>query len=163
MGPIARYAFLVVAAGIAGTAAADQVTVSFPNSDRYTDMDLEQLAPAATLSAFAAHLQKLGRRYLPPDRTLKIEVLDIDLAGSDEWWHRSPYRMRVLRSVSWPHITLRYTLAQGETELLRGEESISDLNYLGHVSRYFGDDPLRYEKQMLDGWFRTRFAAIPVQ
>ena len=42
---------------------------------------------------------------------MKIEVLDIDLAGELEWWH-GPYDIRYLRSYTWPRIKLRYTLKE---------------------------------------------------
>ena len=59
-------------------------------------------------------------------------------------------------AVAWPRMQLRYRLTQGGRTLEQREESISDRNYLdtssGRVS-----DPLRYEKNMLEAWFRDRF------
>lgn len=41
----------------------------------------------------------LGSRCLAADQTLDIRVLDIDLAGHHEWWHRND--LRVMRDVTW--------------------------------------------------------------
>jgi hypothetical protein len=38
-----------------------------------------------------------------------------------------------------------------------GDETISDINYLMRASIAYSSDSLRYEKAMLDEWFRTRF------
>ncbi len=42
--------------------------------------------------------------------------------------------------------------------LAKGNTVISKLDYLGPTT-YFDSDPLRYEKSMLDDWFRAQFAA----
>ena len=84
-------------------------------------------------------------------------MLDVDLAGLVEPWHyRLPYDVRVLRSVTWPSVKLRYRLVQGEQVLASGDETISDMNYLEHPNAYSTTDPLRYEKWMLDEWFEDR-------
>jgi len=69
-------------------------------------------------------------------------------------------QMRIVRgNADWPSFQVRYKLAGGGQELKQGEERIADLNYTGHISSYGTREPLRYEKQMLDGWFKARFSA----
>jgi len=43
--------------------------------------------------------------------------------------------------------------------LKTGEETVADMNYGRHGQSYLytNRDPLRYEKQMLDGWLRSHF------
>ena len=51
------------------------VTVSFINSESYTDMGRYPEDMEAHMKAIEAHLEQLGQRYLPPNQSLKIEVL----------------------------------------------------------------------------------------
>jgi hypothetical protein len=153
---LARFAAAFCSAALLGVAHAGEVTVEFQHSDRYTDMNLQHMPAADSMKAIADHLKSLGARLLPADQTLKVEVLDVALAGSDEWWPPNTDKIRVLRSVTWPRIDLRYTLVQGDRTLRSGEESVRDMAYLDHVSTYFDDDPYRYEKHMLDDWFKRR-------
>lgn len=88
---------------------------------------------------------------------LEIEVLELDLAGRFEPWRARSYDVRSLTDITWPRMTLRYTLTQGGRVTARGEERISDMAYLMTAGMRFDSDSLRYEKKMLDDWFRLRF------
>ena len=79
---------LSLAAGIVTFPAGAGVTVSFVEPATYTDTGQFGREADSALREIEAHLKYLGERYLPPDRILKIEVLDIDLAG------RRPFSVR---------------------------------------------------------------------
>ena len=121
---------------------------SFANAQDRADVqrDIEQ------------HLQRLAQRTLPPGDSLKIEVLDIDLAGRVE-----PFRsrigsdVRVMRDISGPRMEIRYTLTRKDQATSSREERLSALYYLSSFNRYPSGDRLRYEKAMLDRWFVERF------
>ena len=91
-------------------------------------------------------------------QTLKIDVLDVDLAGEPHHGARA-HDVRVLRGrADWPRIQLRYTLDAPDEVARSGEATIRDLAYLQHVAvGYSSDEPLRYERRMLDEWFRFQF------
>jgi hypothetical protein len=156
---------ILIVAGLAmvssmASARAD-VAVTYVHPEKFTDAYLrggygaKALAPA--LDGIRAHLELLGRRHLKPDQTLTIEVLDLDLAGRLEPWHAYAYDVRYMRDITWPKMALRYTLVQNGTTLAHGEETISDMSYLMDASARVSSDSLRYEKTMLDDWFRNRF------
>lgn len=157
---------LVAAALLAAAASvsAADLSVLFVHPENYTD--------AAYTSAFAnerdraevqrdiaRHLQRLAERGLPVDEALKIEVLDIDLAG-----HFEPFRfrhggdVRIVRDITGPRIKLRYTLTRGGQVLASAEEQLRDMNFMHGGNRYLGGDRLRYEKALLDDWFDKRIA-----
>lgn len=152
------------AAFLAGAAWAEpKLSVVFVHPENYSDASYSStFANAKDLADVqrdvARHLQSLAQRLLPPDDSLKIEILDIDLAGRVE-----PFRsrigsdVRVVRDVSWPSIELRYTLTRGDKAMPIREERLSDLNYRSSFNRYHSGDRLRYEKAMLDRWFKERF------
>lgn len=162
MRPSARMLILGCLATAAGMAQAGDVTVSFVDSAHFADAGTTPADEAANLRAISQHLQAMGRRYLAPDQLLKVEVRDVDLAGSV--WpmrRRTGATVRIVKGMAdWPRISVRYTLESNGKLLKSGEESIADMDYLRRLSRYGTSEPLRHEKQMLDDWFKARFANV---
>jgi len=148
---------LAQAAAVAGT-----VDVSFVKPQTYADAGQWQRDISATQTRIQQYLQLLGQRYLPDGQLLRIEVLDVDRAG---WMRHVPHRVddiRVIRNgADWPRIKLRYALEADGQSIRSGEETLADLDYAGRFSVYHADDPMRYEKRMLEDWFKARFAAAP--
>jgi len=145
---------------LAGTAAAHAgVTVTFDHPERYTDAGnpYGPVSRDAAMRGIGQHLERLAARYLRPDQVLTIDVLDIDLAGRKNPLRAFAYDVRVRRQETWPRITLRYTLTQGGTVVASAEETVTDQSYLDRPGLARSPDPLRYEKAMLDDWFRARF------
>jgi len=133
-----------------------KVTVIFAGDpDRYTDVRNHGLSMAGEIKAY---ILRLGARYVPPNQNLKITILDIDLAGMDETF-RNPSLPRIMRESTWPRIRLRYELTQNRRVISTGNELVSNQMYLGSLGMTSSSDPLRYEKNMLDDWFRKKFAA----
>lgn len=140
-------------------AAAAAVEMRFVQPQQYTDAGLRSLErePSAALQReLTALLQRLGDIYLEPGQDLAVDVLDLDLAGRFQWWDPSRGEIRVMDSVSWPRMRLRYRLSRDGETLSEGEDHVSDMDYLSTASAR-GADPLRYEKNMLEDWFRARF------
>ena len=63
------------------------------------------------------------------------------------------------RGADWPHMSLRYTITEGDKVVKSGEERLSSMSYMERYpfSRY-RDEPLRYEEQMIDEWFKEKVA-----
>lgn len=142
-------------------AAAAAVDVRYLNPEKYTDAGQrpgERLPPESLKRELAAEMQRLGERYLEPGQELAVDVLDLDLAGRFQWWDASQGQVRVMDGVGWPRMQVRYRLTRGGRTLEQGEESLSHRSYL-EAAPARSSDPLRYEKDMLDAWFRARFAA----
>jgi hypothetical protein len=149
------FAVLTSFSAVVVVAANAAVTVTFTKADQYIDVPFSPSDREATLKTLKEHFEKLGSK-LPSGQALKIEVLEIDLAGRSEPSRMSSANdLRVLRGgADWPMIQLRYSLEAGGKSLKQGEAKISDLNYLNHLNRYPSGEPLRYEKAMLDDWFK---------
>lgn len=136
------------------------VTVSFTNPESYADIGQYRDEPNTEMKEIEAHLKQLGERYLPSDQLLKIEVLDVDLAGNRSFSSRIGHDVRILRGkADWPRIKLHYVLEADGRVLVDQQENVADMDYLQHPNRHYPSQSLPYEKQMLDGWFRQRFAA----
>jgi hypothetical protein len=158
MKPSAWIRKLLPALTLAAAAANAGVVVSFADADRFSDARPDGYDRSSALGGLESHLQDLGQRYLPPQQTLRIEVLDVDLAGQLEMTNRG-YQVRVLRDTGdGPAIRLRYTLEAGGKVLDSGEETLSDRAYV-RLRRSINTDgaALYYEKRLLDEWFKSRF------
>ena len=142
-----------VCLGALAAKAAPQVNVSFIEPEKFTDLQSTWLRDADLLSVLSEHLQMLGQKHLGETQVLDIAITDIDLAGSLEYhWRLSP--LRVMRDISSPRISLRWRL--GLTDAMT-EVTLRDMAYLSRINRYPDGDPLRYEKLMLDDWFKRTF------
>lgn len=152
MRPMTRTVLAAVVALLASSAALAEVTVTYTKPDDYTDLARGEYDRERVLKQFTDYFATLEKK-LPPGENLKIDVLDIDLAGR-MYPRRNGDEIRVLNGgADWPRMHLRYTLEQDGQVLRSGDENLSNMNYQQRTLRYSDSDPLRYEKQMVDEWF----------
>jgi len=144
----------------AGAASAGTVTVKYQDPDKYMDVPSYEQDRTQMLKEFTEHFQRLGKR-LPANQQLNVTVTDIDLAGRVE-----PHRhhliddIRVLRGgADWPTMALTYTLEEDGKVIASGSEHLKNMMYLEGLNRYSSGDALRYEKPMIDDWFKATFAS----
>jgi hypothetical protein len=147
--------------GFAAGSASAAVTVNYVEPDKFSDLPFVPWEREDTLKTFTEHFTRLGNS-LPPGQDLRIEVLDIDLAGRAIPSVRAGRDMRVLRGqADWPRMQFRYVIEQNGQVLKSGEAQLSSMNYLDQHTRYFDSEPLRYEKQMIDDWFEKNIGPLP--
>ena len=144
-----------LAAGAPAAHARGVVEVSFIEPERYTDIGWRPVDRER-------HLEILGRRLrdkaerLPDGQTLKVEVLDVDLAGAEFVWLRHP-EIRVLKGrADWPRMQLRYTLSADGRALRSGQEQLQDMAYMERSTGLPHTDALAYDLRLLDEWFERR-------
>ncbi len=136
--------------------AAGTAEVRYVEPERFSDAGRAPFDREQALASLTAHLHQLAQR-LPDGQRLRIEVLDLDLAG--EQILRRGSDVRVMRGAAdWPQIHLRWTLEQGGTALKSGEDRLSDLGYLsGRTSAAASEGAFPHEKRLLTQWFRAQF------
>ena len=144
----AAVAGLCLASGVANAA----VTVNYLNPDKMTDVprfETERTSMEIDLREFFEEQAK----KMPAGQDLKIDILDIDLAG--EVFPRVPVRdVRVTKgSYDFPRIHLRYSIEQDGKVLRSGERELADRNYQLNINNY-RNEMYSYEKQMLGEWFK---------
>jgi len=150
--------FCCAAAAGSALAAGAAVNVNFVNADGFSDTGSTPWDKKDNLDVIARHLQTLGQRYLGADQVLKVDVLDVDLAGENRFSRRQGTELRIAKGrTDFPKMTVRYSLESNGRVLQSGEERIADMDYLHRIVDYASSDPLRHEKQMLDAWFKARF------
>ena len=142
----------------AGAASAD-VTVNYVQPERFSDLPFTTWEREAVLKDLTGHFAKLGAQ-LPAGQDLRVEVLDVDLAGR-EYPGRGPRDLRIIKSngVDWPRIDLRFAVEQNGQVLRSGEVKLRDMAFMNRISRPTDNDSLRYEKRMIDDWFYS--AIVP--
>lgn len=138
--------------------AAGSVEVSFVAPGSFADAGRDLADKQRNEDTLARYLQGLGARYLATDQVLKIDVLDVDLAGFVRPSRRTGEELRIARGgADWPRIKMRFSLLEGGKVIQNGEETVADMNYLRRSVDIRDSDPLRYEKRMLGDWFKARF------
>jgi Protein of unknown function (DUF3016) len=141
-------------AGIANSA----VKVDFPQPEKYTDIPSTTHGKQEMMTTLRKHFEVLGAK-LPTGQNLTVEVQDIVLAGRHDPFifgtRMVDPDLRVFRGrTDWPRMEFKYTVEAESKTLQSGTAKISDMNYqMGH-NKYSSNESLRYEKKMLDEWFR---------
>jgi Protein of unknown function (DUF3016) len=139
--------------------AAGTVQVSFVQPEKFTDVRDGAFRAEDNLANLQRHLEQIGAQYTPDGQTLKIEVLDVDLAGEVRPGVR-PHDLRVLRGrADWPRVQLRYTLEGSGTAPRTGTATVADMAYLQRTPTHYSTEPLPYERRMLEEWFKSEFGA----
>jgi len=150
---------LAAAAALVAVPSYATVDVTFVNPEKFSDSANQRYEMQGTLDALAQHMKRAGDRYIAPNETLKIEVLDLDLAGWARFGGRAPNEIRTVRGgADFPTMKLRYTL-QSPQGARSGEADLSDMTYQNHgLTTRGASEPYYYEKRMIDDWLRSTFA-----
>ena len=149
----------MAACALSTTLANAGATVTFTLPDNYTDMPFGSYDKEQVMKDLQQHFGKLAAA-LPAGQELKVDVLDIDLAGRIEQRAHTAHDLRILRGTTdWPAITLRYSVESQGKVVKSGEQRITDMTYLQGFNHYNSGEPLRYEKRMLDQWFKKTLVA----
>lgn len=143
----------------AGAASAGSVKVSYQEPDKFIDVPYWEQDRAQMMKELTAHFEHLGKQ-LPANQQLNITVTEIDLAGRVEPRRNTLRDIRILRGgADWPTMQLKYALEEGGKVIASGDSSLNNMDYMHGINRYRSSDLLRYEKPMLDNWFKTTFGA----
>jgi hypothetical protein len=141
----------------------DRVQVSWAPTEKLSEVKDNQiqrgtLKPDEWQKMISDHLRKRADATLPPGQRLEVTIDDIKLAGSYEPW-RGPNAqdIRVMKDVYPPRMDLHYRLLAADGTTVRdGAGKLRDMAYLQRTLP-FSDDPLRYDKRMIDDWLRKEF------
>jgi hypothetical protein len=145
----------IAAAALA--ASAGTVDIIFVNTSAYWDAGTTAWDETANLKDLGMHLQRLAERQLPADQVLKVEVLQMDLAGTVQPFHGAQPVRVIQGGADWPKMLMRYSLSAGGKVITSGQEWVTDMDYLHGLANRGDSVSLFYEKRMLNNWFKKRF------
>jgi hypothetical protein len=142
-----------------GAVPAGIVSVTFDDPSRFdaarSGPRESEKARRAWVDALAQFLAERAAPRLPAGQRLEVHFTDVQRAGSFEPW-RGPQAadVRIVRDIYPPRIDLRFRLLDADGKLLReGSRQLRDATFMMRPDLY-PNDPLRYEKTLLDDWLR---------
>jgi hypothetical protein len=149
---------LVSACATGGAKGGGTVQVNFQSPEKFTDMSRKYMdqrgADEGYLSELRDYIQRIGSGRVPAGYTLAVTITDVDMAGDFEPQRGPQFSdVRIVKSIYPPRINLTYRLTDS-TGAVRseGERQLRDQTFEWNVSPINRDDPLRYEKALLDNF-----------
>jgi hypothetical protein len=139
--------------------------VIFFEREKFTDVkDGFSETPAgrdAILAQIRDYLVSQAKWYVPEGQKLTVTITDVDLAGDFEPG-RNPRMddVRIIRDIYPPKISLAFKLVDADgQEIKHGTRDLTDLMFMSKLAMN-PNDPLRYEKNLLDDWLRADFTRV---
>ncbi|HEX4327229.1 MAG TPA: DUF3016 domain-containing protein [Burkholderiales bacterium] len=154
---------LIAAAPAVHGVEAPKVQVEYVHPENFADVGDGfrggDAARSAYLEALNRHLQARAARVLGNGQSLKVSITEVDMAGEFEPWRIAGADVRIVRNIYPARIDLSFRLADaGGAVVKEGERRLRDTGFTDDVTRY-SDDPLRYEKALIDAWVEREFPA----
>lgn len=136
----------------------ERMTVTWVNPKEFTDvkpsMGVASKFRERTMTLLTEYMNELASE-LPEDQTLNIKVTDVDLAG--RVWPGAR-EVRVVRQLEIPRMDFSYELLNADGSVVKSDTvELKDMGFMDSVGRTFRNDPLKYEKNMLQDWFNKEF------
>jgi hypothetical protein len=139
--------------------ATGRVGVTYVAPEKFRDREFRQAnSRASALAEFDRWFAEMGTRYLPAGQSLRVEVLDMDLAGDFEPWRSGWEDVRFLRDTTPPRIHMLWQLEQGGKVVRQGDAKLTDMNYLWDARGRNDSGRFVYDKLLIEDWFRKTFA-----
>lgn len=137
------------------------VNVEYVKPQQFTDvgdrLPGDRAMRLAYLEPLTRHLVRYAQPLLSAGQQLTVAVTDIDMAGEFEPLRLRTAGVRIVRAAYPPRIKLHFRLAGADGAVLReGDRRLRDAAFLMVAARY-RDDPLRYEKRLLEQWLEQEF------
>jgi len=149
IGTLALAGFLA----LGSCAASAGVTVNYVNAEKFSDMPTSNWERQEVLHDLSAYFTKLGRQ-LPAGQELTVEITDIDLFGRG-YPSSTAREVRLAKTVAeWPTMSLRYTVSANGRVIGSGANQLKDMNFHARRDVRPEDGNLRYEKRMINDWFK---------
>jgi len=150
-------------------AGANAATLEFSHGDPAKFIDIRETDGSQdkfeqkVLTVMEAEFRKQAEK-LPADQVLKVNLKDLDLAGTIEYFEpRFPFGVRVIREVDFPSMELHYELLGANKQVVKsGDEKFSDLGFRDDVLVLNDLSEMKYEKRMIREWFRRTLSPPPV-
>lgn len=139
------------------------VQVQYLHAENFADVGNHRFSDerirAAYLEQLQGHLVKQAAALLAAGERLSVSITELDMAGEFESWRPPSGDTRVVKDVYPPRIDLSFRLAAGDGKVVKeGARKLRDPAFLQGANRY-PDDPLRYEKALIDRWLEQELKA----
>lgn len=134
-------------------ALAQQAQVNWVEPANYTDVKsaagYQKQHEAHVFKHLGKHFNKMARMTLPEGVTLKVNVVDLDLAG-----YVYPLSVRQLSESEEPKIKFEYQVLNGDQVIKSELVELKDPRYLSKIKMGKINEAYRFEKRMITEWFK---------
>lgn len=155
---------------LAGCATAPRSSAPNPNvrvdwsdpadfADTRSNLCRNRVKPEEWLGQLARYVESRADRVVAGGKTLKVTITDIQRAGQCEPW-RGPNLddTRIIKDIYPPSISLHFQLTDASGHVVdEGDRTLRDSAFMHRGTMLNQDDPLRFEKRLLDDWLRKEF------
>src|SRR6476646_1442903 len=138
------------------------VQVQYVHAEEFADVGNRRFSDerirAAYLEQLRAHLAKRAAALLGAGERLSVSITELDMAGEFEAWRPPSGEARIVKDIYPPRIDLTFSLAaDGDKVIKEGARELRDPAFLAGANGN-PDDPLRYEKALIDRWLEQELA-----
>ncbi|MEJ1971633.1 MAG: DUF3016 domain-containing protein [Lacunisphaera sp.] len=140
--------------------APSNVSVTFQNPDKFTDArsSFGGGTDDYYLDQLSAQFKKAAGRYLKDGQKLDLTVTDVDLAGDYVPRGGGINDVRIVKDIYRPRIAVTYKLTGADGKVLKqGDGAATDQFFMNNISVIGRDEPLFYDKAVIDAWARSEF------
>lgn len=152
---------------LSGTAGAGELNLTWADPAKFTDIvasngtdkSYRNSVEKALAAEFTAQADKL-----PVGQKMSIHVTNVDLAGEvDPIPSRAGYRVRVLKDVYYPQISLDYRITDAAGTVVKEQQGavLKDAGFLASASNAASRQDFYYERHMIKEWFGKEILAKP--
>jgi hypothetical protein len=148
------------------SAVVERVQVLFFEPKNFTDIGDGPMPSDSSresdLTQIRDYLVRQGRYYVVEGQRLDISFTDIDRAGEFEPWRGSRWdEVRIVKDIYPPRMVLNFRLVDAEGNVIKqGKRELLDMAFMLKISLVDRNDPLHYDKALLDDWLRTEFPRV---
>lgn len=159
---LAPAALALACALAAAHAEAPRVQVDWTNPATFSDarqsMCRTPSKPEEWLTTLGNYVQRRAGNVIGAGQHLHVTFTDVMRAGVCEPWRGPRWDdVRIVKDIYPPSIDLRFVLTDADGNTARkGEAKLRDLGFLSRDTPN-SNEPLRYEKRMLDRWLHREF------
>lgn len=136
------------------------VKVSWSDPAQFSDIRYSgnrwEAARGDWVEDLAGYFQKIASKRLPEGQRMQVTITDIKRAGNYEPWHGPRMDdVRIVKDIYPPRMSFTWVRTDAQGEVIgQGEEKLMDTAFLMNNAAFNDNDPLRYEKRMIDDWLR---------
>ncbi|MDQ5979892.1 MAG: hypothetical protein QG602_2867 [Verrucomicrobiota bacterium] len=148
-------ALVACSALMADDAKNENVSVSFHESEKFTDVrsSFGGTTDEYYLTTLSKHLKKAAAKHLAPGQKLEVTFTDIDLAGDFVPTNPKAQDVRVIRDIWIPRQKLTFRLLDEQGHVVKeGERRLTDLNFMNNIGIIGRNEPLFHDKALLTDW-----------
>lgn len=149
--------------GFTAASGKPRAEVVFLEPEKFTDLRASHMSTDRDRDGYLEQIREFllsqARHYVPEGCLLAVTISDVDMAGEFEPWLGPRWdEIRIVKDIYPPRISLAFRVTDAEGKVLKqGERKLRDFAFMMRIRMPSDNDPLRFEKALLEDWLRAEF------